>query len=531
MPPATIMNSEQRRVAQNHSPGERWDLWGPYLSERAWGTVREDYSPSGDAWNYFPHVDARSRAYRWNEDGIGGICDFKQRLCFAFAFWNECDPFLKEHFFGVTGPQGNHGEDVKELYWYIDNTPSHSFMRMIYRYPQTLFPYEELVAQNATRSKQDSEFELWHTSALKGGFFDIEIDYAKNSTDDILIRATATNCGSSAARLHILPTLWFRNTWSWGRDERRPNLHIGRDGSSKIRIIEASHDLLGEYRLYCDDADELLFTENESNAERLWGVPNATLFVKDSINDYVVRGKKNAVNPGCVGTKAAAHYKIELSPEESRTIRLRLKQITTAEKSFRRFAKFDDLFAQRAREADEFYAALAPSCLSNEHCAIQRQALAGMLWSKQFYHYIGVFDRSAKLPDGSRLEQSDGTSWMGMFCLNMLRIAVELARENAVYENIATKFFEHFLGIAAAMNNLGGKGIGLWDEQDEFYYDVLHTPGAGYLRVRVRSLIGLMPLLAVETIEPALLDALPGFKQRLEWYLTNQPHLCSLISR
>ena len=690
MPPATIMNSEQRRVAQNHSPGERWDLWGPYLSERAWGTVREDYSPSGDAWNYFPHVHARSRAYRWNEDGIGGICDFKQRLCFAFAFWNECDPFLKERFFGVTGPQGNHGEDVKELYWYIDNTPSHSFMRMIYRYPQTLFPYEELVAQNATRSKQDSEFELWHTSALKGGFFDIEIDYAKNSTDDILIRATATNCGSSAAPLHILPTLWFRNTWSWGRDERRPNLHIGRDGSSKIRIIEASHDLLGEYRLYCDDADELLFTENESNAERLWGVPNATLFVKDSINDYVVRGKKNAVNPRCVGTKAAAHYKIELSPEESRTIRLRLKQITTAEKSFRPFAKFDDLFAQRAREADEFYAALAPSCLSKEHCAIQRQALAGMLWSKQFYHYIveqwlegdpafppppeerkhgrnfewrhlynervmsmpdkweypwyaswdlafhciplalvdphfakseldlivrewyqhpngqvpayewnfsdvnppviawaawrvyqierkqsgrgdrafletvfhklliaftwwvnrkdsegnnifqggflgldniGVFDRNAKLPDGSRLEQSDGTSWMGMFCLNMLRIAVELARENAVYENIATKFFEHFLGIAAAMNNLGGKGIGLWDEQDEFYYDVLHTPGAGYLRVRVRSLIGLMPLLAVETIEPALLDALPGFKQRLEWYLTNQPHLCSLISR
>ena len=275
------MNPERCPVAQNGSRGERWDLWGPYLSERAWGTVREDYSPSGDAWNYFPHEHARSRAYRWNEDGIGGISDFKQRLCFAFAFWNERDPFLKERFFGVTGPQGNHGEDVKELYWYIDNTPSHSFMRMIYTYPQTLFPYEELIAQNATRSKRDGEFELWDTNALKGGIFDIEIDYAKNSTDDILIRATATNCGPSPAPLHILPTLWFRNTWSWGRDERRPNLHIARGGSSKIGIIEASHDLLGDYRLYCDDADELLFTENESNAERLWGVPNATPFVKD----------------------------------------------------------------------------------------------------------------------------------------------------------------------------------------------------------------------------------------------------------
>src|SRR5215469_5201265 len=667
--PAAIMNSEQRRVAQNGSRGERWDLWGPYLSERAWGTVREDYSPSGDAWNYFPHEHARSRAYRWNEDGIGGISDFKQRLCFAFAFWNQRDPFLKERFFGVTGPQGNHGEDVKELYWYIDNTPSHSFMRMIYRYPQTVFPYEELIVQNATRSKRDGEFELWHTGALKAGFFDIEIDYAKNSTDDILIRATATNCGPSPAPLHILPTLWFRNTWSWGRDGHRPNLRIGSSDSSKIGIIEASHDVLGEYRLYCDDADELLFTENESNAERLWGVPNVMPFVKDSIDDYVVRAKQNAVNPACMGTKAAAHYKIDLSPGESQTIRLRLKQVTTAEKSFRPFARFDDLFAERAREADEFYAALAPSRLSKEHCAIQRQALAGMLWSKQFYHYIveqwlkgdpafplppeqrkhgrnfewrhlynervmsmpdkweypwyaswdlafhciplalvdphfakseldlivrewyqhpngqvpayewnfsdvnppviawaawrvyqierkqsgrgdrafletvfhkmliaftwwvhrkdsegnnifqggflgldniGVFDRNAKLPDGSRLEQSDGTSWMGMFCLNMLRIAVELARENAVYENIATKFFEHFLGIAAAMNNLGGKGIGLWDEEHEFYYDVLHTPGGRYLRVRVRSLIGLMPLLAVETIEPALLDALPG---------------------
>jgi hypothetical protein len=685
------MNTEQGRVAQNDIHGECWDLWGPYLSDRAWGTVREDYSATGDAWNYFPHDHARSRAYRWSEDGIGGISDFKQRLCFAFAFWNGRDPILKERFFGVTSPQGNHGEDVKELYWYLDNTPSHSFMRIIYRYPQTPFPYEELITQSAARSKREREFELWDTHALDSGFFDIEIEYAKNSIDDILIRATATNYGPAAAPLHVLPTLWFRNTWSWGRDKCRPNLHIGQGGgSSKLHIIEASHDLLGDYRLYCEDADELLFTENESNAERIWGVPNATLFVKDSINDYVVHGNKNAVNPACAGTKAAGLYKIDIPPGESRTIRLRLKQISKGEKSFRAFSNFDDLFAQRAREADEFYAALAPRYLSKEYCAIQRQALAGMLWSKQFYHYIveewlegdpdfppppeerkhgrnsgwrhlynervmsmpdkwefpwyaswdlafhciplalvdphcaksqldlivrewyqhpngqipayewnfgdvnppviawaawrvyqierkqsgrgdrafletvfhkmliaftwwvnrkdsqgnnifqggflgldniGVFDRNATLPDGSRLEQSDGTSWMGMFSLNMLRIAVELARENPVYENIATKFFEHFLSIAAAMNNLGGKGIGLWDEEDEFYYDVLHTPGGRYLRVRVRSLIGLMPLLAVETIEPALLDALPGFKQRLEWYLTNQPDLCSLISR
>ena len=684
------MNAEETRVAQNARLGEQWDLWGPYLSDRAWGTVREDYSANGDAWNYFTHDHAHSRAYRWSEDGIAGISDFKQRLCFAFAFWNGRDPFLKERLFGVTGPQGNHGEDVKELYWYIDNTPSHSFMRMTYRYPQAAFPYEELIGRNAARSKREGEFELWDTAALENGFFDIEIEYAKNSIDDVLIRATATNCGPKAGPLHILPTLWFRNTWSWGRDARRPNLRMGRGGSSEVRIIEASHDLLGDYRLYCEDADELLFAENESNEQRLWGVPSPTQFVKDSINDYVVNGNKNAVNPARVGTKAAAIYKIDIQPGETRTIRLRLKQIAKGEKSFRPFENFDSLFKTRADEADEFYTALMPTCLSREHCAIQRQALAGMLWSKQFYHYIveqwldgdpafppppqerkqgrnsgwrhlynervmsmpdkwefpwyaswdlafhciplalvdpefaksqldlivrewyqhpngqvpayewnfgdvnppviawaawrvyqierkrsgkgdrafletvfhkmliaftwwvnrkdsqgnnifqggflgldniGVFDRNATFPDGSRLEQSDGTSWMGMFCLNMLRIALELARENPVYENIATKFFEHFLSIAAAMNNLGGKGIGLWDEEDEFYYDVLHLPGGRYFRVRVRSLIGLMPLLAVETIEPALLDALPGFKERLEWYLINEPHLCGLISR
>ena len=378
------MNAEEARVAQNDRLGERWDLWGPYLSERAWGTVREDYSATGDAWDYFPHGHARSRAYRWSEDGIGGISDFKQRLCFAFAFWNGRDPILKERLFGVTGPQGNHGEDVKEPYWYIDNTPSHSFMRMIYRYPHAAFPYEELIKQSAARSKSESEFELWDTAALENGFFDIEIEYAKNSIDDILIRATATNHGSKAASLHILPTLWFRNTWSWGRDVRRPNLYVGRGSASNVRIIEASCDLLGDYRLYCESADELLFTENETNGERLWGVSNSTPFVKDSINDYVVLGNKDAVNPACVGTKATAIYKIDIPPRENRLIRLRLKKIAKGEKSFRAFENFDDLFTMRAHEADEFYAALAPKCLSTEHCAIERQALAGMLWTKQF---------------------------------------------------------------------------------------------------------------------------------------------------
>src|SRR5215469_8077399 len=349
------MNAEQARLAEEHNLGMGWDLWGPYLSERAWGTVREDYSANGDAWKYFPHDHARSRACRWSEDGIGGISDFKQRLCFAFAFWNGRDPILKERLFGVTGPEGNHGEDVKEIYWYFDNTPSHSFMRMIYRYPQAAFPYEELISRSAARSKSEGEFELWDTCVIENGFFDIEMQYAKNSTADILIRATATNCGSKAAPLHILPTLWFRNGWSWGRDARRPNLRLGRGGAANISIIEASHDLLGEYRLYCEGADELVFTENESNAERLWGVPNLTPFVKDSINNYVVHGNKAAVNPACIGTKAAAIYKIDIPPRESRTIRARLKQIAGTEKFFHAFANFDALFTMRAHEADEFY--------------------------------------------------------------------------------------------------------------------------------------------------------------------------------
>jgi hypothetical protein len=688
------MNAEEQRLAQNNHREERWHLWGPYLSERQWGTVREDYSANGDAWNYFPHAHARSRAYRWGEDGIGGISDFKQRLCFAFAFWNERDPILKERLFGLTGPQGNHGEDVKEVFFFEDNTPTHSYMRMTYRYPQATYPYEELVRKSAARSRSEPEFELWETGLLREDrFFDIAIEYAKATEHDILIRATATNHGPEIAPLHLLPTLWFRNTWSWAGHLDRPNLRAGRDYPAGLAVIESSHEGLGEYRLVCEGAESLLFTENETNLQLLYGVANQFPHVKDAFHEAVVRQNASAINPGGTGTKAAAHYRFAIEPGGTRIIRLRLSKVGGRDLSggaSEEFSAFDELFLQRRIEADEFYQALAPSCLSPEHCAIQRQALAGMLWTKQFYYYvveewlngdqaqppppnerksgrnwewrhlynervmsmpdaweypwyaawdlafhciplalvdphfaksqldiilrewyqhpngqlpayewnfgdvnppvigwaawrvykieqratgkadrafletvfhklllnftwwvnrkdstgrnifeggflgldnIGVFDRSASFPDGSRLEQSDGTSWMGMFCLTMMRTALELARENPVYENIATKFFEHFLAIAAAMNNLGGQGIGLWDEADEFFYDVLHTPGGRYLPLRVHSLVGLMPLLAVEVLEPAVLEALPGFRERLEWYLENRPDLASLISR
>ncbi len=713
------MNAEQRRLEQNNHREERWHWWGPYLSERQWGTVREDYSANGDAWNYFSHEHARSRAYRWGEDGIGGICDYKQRLCFALAFWNGRDPFLKERLFGLTGPQGNHGEDVKEIFFFEDNTPTHSYMRMTYRYPQAAFPYEELVRRNARRSRLEPEFELWETGVLRENrYFDITLEYAKAAPDDLLIRVTVTNRGPELATLHVLPTLWFRNTWSWMPDVPRPNLRVGRDHSDTVGVIEASHDTLGEYRLVADSAGPLLFTENETNLQLLYGVPNISRHVKDGFHEAVVRGNSTAVNQDRMGTKAAVHYQMTLGSSETRAIRLRLQAhpvagvadpgvdqrshaparprsatpataAPLATAATDAFADFDCIFALRREEADEFYRALAPGCLSAEHCAIQRQALAGMLWTKQFYHYvveewlegdpaqppppnerktgrnaawthlynervmsmpdaweypwyaawdlafhciplalvdpkfaksqldiilrewyqhpngqipayewnfsdvnppvigwaawrvykieerasgkgdrafletvfhkllinftwwvnrkdsggrnifeggflgldnIGVFDRSASFSDGSRLEQSDGTSWMGMFCLTMMRTALELARENPVYENIATKFFEHFLGIAAAMNNAGGQGIGLWDEADEFFYDVLHTPGNRFVPLRVRSLVGLMPLLAVETIEPALLAAMPGFAERLEWYLANRPDLAGLIS-
>ncbi|MGI8890425.1 MAG: MGH1-like glycoside hydrolase domain-containing protein [Chthoniobacterales bacterium] len=687
------MSAEQKRMELSRQGEEDWLLWGPYLSERQWATVREDYSAKGEAWNYFPHDHARSRVYRWGEDGIGGLSDGNQLLCFAFSFWNGRDPILKERLFGLTGPQGNHGEDVKEVFFFEDSTPTHSYMRMTYRYPQASYPYDELIRQNAARSRMESEYELWDTGVLQEKrYFDITIEYAKATADDVLIRATVTNCGPETALLHLLPTIWFRNTWSWGEDDRRPNLHVGRDHSEVASSIEASHHELGEYRLLAYETEDLLFTENETNQQLLYGVPNQLPYVKDAFHQAVVRGNEAAVNPERTGTKAAAHYQTRLEPEQTQVFRLRLQRIDSgrvAETGDGSFRDFDRVFEKRQQEADDFYHALTPHCLSAEHCAVQRQALAGLLWTKQFYYYvverwlegdpaqppppnerktgrnaewthlfnkrvmsmpdsweypwyaawdlafhclplalvdphfakgqleiivrewsqhpngqlpayewnfsdvnppvigwaawrvykieeratgkgdrafletvfhkllinftwwvnrkdsggrnifeggflgldnIGVFDRSMSFADGSRLEQSDGTSWMGMYCLTMMRTALELARQNSVYENIATKFFEHFLSIAGAMNNIGGEGIGLWDEADEFFYDVLHKPGNRPQPLRVRSLVGLMPLLAVETIEPELLDSMPGFKARLEWYLANRPDLAGLIS-
>src|SRR6202045_2418746 len=700
------MNAEQKRLEENKSPEEPWHFWGPYLAERAWGTVREDYSANGDAWNYFPHDHARSRAYRWNEDGIGGICDYKGRLCFAFAFWNERDPFLKERIFGVSGPEGNHGEDVKELYWYIDSTPSHSFMRMIYRYPQSPFPYEELVAQSGARSKMEGEFEIWNTNAFaENRYFDIEVEYAKADAHDILIRVSAKNCGPEAAPLHLLPTIWFRNTWSWDRAPPKPTLRKTAE-QGHAAVITATHPALGDYDLFCDSVDDLFFTENESNSQRLWGVPNSTPFVKDSINDRIVGGKIDMVNSAEFGTKAAAHYKFNIPANETISIRLRLTRaddppsatasatrthgVTTKKKSDEPFDDFEEIFTKRRAEADEFYASLVPSSLTEEHRAIQRQAFAGLIWKKQFYHYIvdqwldgdpdqppppderlhgrnagwrhlynervmsmpdkwefpwyaswdlafhclplalvdvqfakaqldlivrewyqhpngkipayewnfddvnppvlawaawrvyqierkqtgkgdrafletifhkmliaftwwvnskdsegknifqggflgldniGVFDRNDALPSGGHINQADGTAWMAMYTLNLMRIALELALKDHVYEDIASKFFEHFLYIAEAMTNIGGDGIGLWDEEDEFYYDVVHLPGGERIPSRGGSIGGLIPLFSVEVLDASVFARLPRFSARAHWFLEHRPQLARLVSR
>jgi hypothetical protein len=684
------MTVEQDRLATD---GAAWRHWGPYLSERAWGTVREDYSGAGAAWDYFPHDHARARAYRWNEDGLAGISDDKGRMCFALALWNGQDPILKERLYGFTGPQGNHGEDVKEVYFYLDSTPTHSYMRMLYKYPQGAFPYQPLIAENARRTRQDPEYELIDTGVFAGNrYFDIFVEYAKAGPEDILIRISAANRGPDPAPLHLLPTLWFRNTWSWGQDARRPTLGsedaVPGNGAGSVACIAADHPILGAYRLYCEAADELLFTENDTNLQRLYHVPNPAPYVKDAFDRYLVQGEQAAVNPLHHGTKAAALYRRTVPPGATATIRLRLTRVGDGETSSS-FGDFNRLFDLRQGEADAFYAAIQPPDLDDDSRRVQRQALAGMLWSKQFYHYIvdlwlkgdpaqpppppgrrqgrnhewrhlynervmsmpdkweypwyaawdlafhciplalvdsdfaksqldllmrewymhpngalpayewafgdvnppvlawatwrvykidqqqrghgdraflerifhklllnftwwvnrkdatgnnvfeggflgldniGVFDRGAPLPTGGFIEQSDGTSWMGMFSLNMMTIALELALGDPVYEDIATKFFEHFLFIAAAMNNIGGEGIPLWDAEDEFFYDVLRLPDDSMFPMRVRSLVGLIPLCAVETVEPQVLDALPGFKERLVWFLTYRPDLTALVS-
>jgi hypothetical protein len=681
--------TERERLDEARAGGAAWRRWGPYLAERQWGTVREDYSADGDAWDAFPHDHARSRAYRWGEDGLLGISDEEGRLCFALALWNGADPILKERLFGLAGPEGNHGEDVKEYYFFLDNTPTHAYMRALYKYPQRAFPYAALVAENRRRGKRNPEYELLDTGIFaEDRYFDVTVEYAKAAPNDLLIRITATNRGPGTAPLHLLPTLWFRNTWSWGDDHDfhgKPTLRA-RDGSSAYRLIAASHPDLGEYALACAGAPELLFTENETNAARLWGSPNASPYVKDGIGAAVVNGQREAVNPELVGTKAAAHYALMLAPGASETVVLRLVPALPADP----FAEADRVFAARRAEADAFYADLAAPGMSEDARLVQRQAYAGLLWSKQFYYYdvdrwldgdpgtlpppreraagrnsgwrhlnnadvlsmpdtweypwyaawdlafhcvaladvdpdfakeqlvlllrewymhpngqlpayewafgdvnppvhawaawrvykiekrrtgradraflervfhklllnftwwvnrkdaegrnvfqggflgldnIGVFDRSMALPTGGHLEQSDGTAWMGMYCLTMLAIALELARENRVYEDVATKFFEHFLYVAEALNNLGGEGIALWDEEDQFFYDALHLESDAHLPLKVRSLVGLIPLLAVETIEPELLAAVPEFRARLEWFLEHRPGLAALVSR
>ena len=681
------MTPEEQRLAEEREQQTPWKRWGPYLSERQWGTVREDYSAYGEAWDYFPHDLARSRAYRWGEDGIAGICDGWQQLCFAIALWNERDPILKERLFGLTGSQGNHGEDVKEYYFYLDSTPTHSYMKCLYKYPQAAYPYELLEQENQRRSRYDLEHELLDTGVFDDNrYFDVFVEYAKGSVEDILIQITVVNHGTEAKPLHLLPTLWFRNTWSWYHDAPKPSLKVY-DSNAEYSVIEAKHEGLGDRWLYCDLVGfvrerTLLFTENETNYQRIFDTANSSPYVKDGINNYVVNGDRDAVNPNQLGTKFAAHYVLNIGAGETKTIRLRLTDSANLTQPFG--TDFDRIFQARKQEADEFYQRVTPFSISEEERNIQRQAFAGMLWNKQYYYYsieewlkgdpnaptppperkkgrnhqwihldnaeiismpdkweypwyaawdlafhalplamidpdfakyqldlmtrewymhpngqlpayewafgdvnppvhawaiwrvykieqkmygrsdrqflervfqklllnftwwvnrkdaegknvfeggflgldnIGVFDRSAPLPTGGHIEQADGTSWMAMYCLNMLTIALELALENPVYEDMATKFFEHFIYIADAMNHIGGDGAQLWDEEDGFYYDVLHLPNEQRLRMKVRSMVGLIPLFAVTTLEPDLLKRLPGFKQRLEWFINNRPEL------
>src|SRR5579862_8026380 len=680
------MSAERERLEKRRDKTERWSAWGPYVSERQWGTVREDYSPYGTAWEYLPHDHARSRAYRWGEDGIGGISDDHQHLCFAVALWNGNDPIVKERLFGLTNHEGNHGEDVKEYYFYQDNLPSHAYMKMLYRYPHGAYPYAALVQENARRTKADPEFELIDTGIFdEDRFFDVTIEYAKAGPEDISIRITVVNQGPQAAALHLLPTLWFRNTWSWRDGSNKPRLERRQpDGDGAVGLIVANHERSGERRLYCEGHDELLFTENETNYERLFGVANARPYVKDSIDACVVHGRRDAVNPDGVGTKASAHYALELQGRQSRSIRLRL---CANDPGDRPFDAFDALFETRRAEADEFYAQILNVPLPDDQRAIARQAFAGMLWNKQYYYYvvqewldgdpamppppperkrgrncgwehfhsadifsmpdtweypwfaewdlafhcivfalidpdfakhqlillthewfqhpngevpayewafgdanppllawaahriyqienkmlgrtdplflervfqklllsftwwvnrkdaegnnvfqggflgldnIGVIDRDATMPPGVYLDQSDGTSWMGVFSGNMLAIALELAPISTAYQDIASKFFAHFLYIAKAVNEIGGEG--LWDDADGFYYDVLRVDGRESTPLRVRSVVGLIPIIANEVAEPGTLARLPELAKRVRWFVRHRPDLTQTIA-
>jgi len=682
------LTAEGVRLEASRQRTQHWKRWGPYLSERAWGSVREDYSPGGTAWEYFPHDHARSRAYRWNEDGLAGLCDRHQRICFAIALWNHRDPILKERLFGLTGNEGNHGEDVKEYYFYLDSTPTHSYARFLYKYPQAGFPYADLVEENRRRDKHAPEYELLDTGVFRENrYFDVEVEYAKADPEDMLIRVRVTNRGPDRAPIDVLPTIWFRNTWSWCPNPTRPSLaRFG--GRAVVALDEPKY---GQRWLYCDGEPQLLFTENETNSQRLYGWGDATAYVKDAFDRLVVQGERSAVNPQERGTKAAAHYALTIPSGDTATLMLRLTDRRPGSDSMFGSA-FDAIFITRKREADEFYASVIPHTLSPDATNVARQAFAGLLWSKQYYHYvvkpwlegdptqppppagrergrnhewthlynadvllmpdkweypwyaawdlafhcvalavvdpdfakeqltlllrewymhpngqlpayewalgdvnppvhawaawrvykieqkrrgtgdvrflervfhklllnftwwvnrkdaegmnvfqggflgldnIGLFDRSAPLPTGGHLEQSDGTSWMAMYALNLLAMAMELAMHDPAYEDVASKFWEHFLNIAHAMGGgslHGGRGHNLWDEEDGFFYDVLHLPDDSRRPMKIRSLVGLIPLLAVQTLEPDVLRQLEGFHRRLEWFVDHRPDLIASVA-
>jgi hypothetical protein len=681
--------AEAVRLEESRKRVKHWKRWGPYVSERAWGTVREDYSPDGIVWDYFPHDHARSRAYRWNEDGLAGICDRHQRICFALALWNHRDPILKERLFGLNGHEGNHGEDVKEYYFYLDSTPTHSYMKFLYKYPQAAFPYAELVEENRRRDRHAPEYELVDTGVFDGDrYFDVEVEYAKADPEDMLIRIQVTNRGPDPAPIDLLPTIWFRNIWTWFRAPARPSLARARGEGTAIALEDFKY---GRRWLHCDAKPQLLFTENETNTARVFGHDDGARYLKDAFHRLVVNGDEAAVNPQERGTKAAARYPLVVQAGGRATVQLRLNdQAPAGAPPFG--AGFGAIFDARRREAAEFYDTVIPSVLSEDSRNVARQAFAGLLWSKQYYHYvvkdwlegdpappppaagrlrgrnyewthvhnadvlsmpdkweypwyaawdlafhcvplalvdadfakdqltlllrewymhpngqlpayewalgdanppvhawaawrvykieqkrrghgdleflervfhklllnftwwvnrkdaegmnvfqggflgldnIGVFDRSAALPTGGHLEQSDGTSWMAMYSLNMLAIAMELAKHDQAYEDVASKFWEHFLNIAHAINGgqlHGGTGHQLWDEEDGFFYDVLRMPDESRTPLKIRSLVGLIPLLAVETLEPDMLKRHQGFNRRLEWFIAHRPDLTGHVA-
>jgi hypothetical protein len=684
----TSPDPERRRLAEDAAKLLDWRLWGPYVSERQWGTVREDYSPHGEAWEYFSHEDARARAYRWGEDGIAGISDADQRLCLAVALWNGQDHILKERMFGLTGNQGSHGEDVKEIYWYLDAVPTHAYLRMLYKYPQAAFPYDELLSEAKKRGRKERDFTLLDLGVFDDHrYFDVFVEYAKADIADILMRITVHNRGPEAAALHVLPQFWFTNDWSWRAGVPRPMLR-----ARKLGVVAATHPEIGAYILHCDDRPDWLFTENETNP-RVFGQPHDSkaqpAFYKDAFHEAVVHGREDAVNPLHTGTKSAAWYQRVLAPGESWTIRLRLTRGTDALAS--PFVGFDEVFAERQAEADLFYAHIQANMPDADARLVQRQALAGMIWSKQFFNLdvyrwlrgdpaqppppaerrrgrnsdwrhlaaadifsmpdkweypwfaawdtafhclpfalidaafakqqlllltsenymhpngqvpayewafgdvnppvhawaawrvfqmdrratggrgdviflerifhklilnfswwvnrkdaqgrnvfqggflgldnIGVFNRSEALPTGGYLDQTDGTAWMAMYSLNLMRIAIELAQHNSAFEDIASKFFEHFLYIARALTDIGEQGVGLWNDEDKFFYDVLNLPDGQMHQMRLRTIVGLIPMFAVETIEPDSLKKLPHFAKRLEVFLTRRVDLAALVSR